>query len=466
MSLARLTRVSLLWWLTVTLLWLAGCGGGYGGGNPPAAPTGLAASAANAQVNLTWNASAGTTGYFVKRSTTSGTEAQIAPTATTNYTDNNVINGQTYYYIVSAYNSHGQSPDSAEVNATPVVPPPPAPAGLTANVVNSQVALTWPVSSGANSYNVKRSTINGSGYAQIVNTTGTNFTDSGLTNGTTYYYVVSAVSSSGEGPNSTQASATPVSGPADVTITVDPTTTHPISPYIYGTNFYSGNTSPQPHFTLDRDGGNRWTAYNWETNASNAGSDYVYSNDAYLSSSNVSAEAVRSFIAGDQGAGLARLVTFQLQGYVSADENGPVPLPFPNLTRFKPVVDKKSTASGVPFTFDPTKFDANVYMDEFAWALDQKFTGSNIFGASPTHPTFASLDNEPDLWNSTHQEVQGSTNISSGNFGTKTSVLAKALKDQFPTLVIFGPVTYGFIVFYIWQADPSLSPTPNGANWF
>ena len=466
MSLARLTRVSLLWWLTVTLLWLAGCGGGYGGGNPPAAPTGLAASAANAQVNLTWNASAGTTGYFVKRSTTSGTEAQIAPTATTNYTDNNVINGQTYYYIVSAYNPHGQSPDSAEVNATPVVLPPPAPAGLTANVVNSQVALTWPVSSGANSYNVKRSTINGSGYAQIVNTTGTNFTDSGLTNGTTYYYVVSAVSSSGEGPNSNQASATPVSGPADVTITVDPTRTHPISPYIYGTNFYSGNTSPQPHFTLDRDGGNRWTAYNWETNASNAGSDYVYSNDAYLSSSNVSAEAVRSFIAGDQGAGLASLVTFQLQGYVSADENGPVPLPFPNLTRFKPVVDKKSTASGVPFTFDPTKFDANVYMDEFAWALDQKFTGSNIFGASPTHPTFASLDNEPDLWNSTHQEVQGSTNISSGNFVTKTSVLAKALKDQFPNLVIFGPVNYGFNGIYSWQGDPSLSPTPNGANWF
>jgi len=197
MSLARLTRVSLLWLFTVTLLWLAGCGGGYGGGggNPPAAPTGLAASAANVQVNLTWNASAGATGYFVKRSTTSGTEAQIAPTATTNYTDNNVINGQTYYYIVSAYNSHGQSPDSAEVNATPVAPRPPAPAGLTANVVNSQVALTWPVSSGANSYNVKRSTINGSGYAQIVNTTGTNFTDSGLANGTTYYYVVSAVSS-------------------------------------------------------------------------------------------------------------------------------------------------------------------------------------------------------------------------------------------------------------------------------
>ena len=57
------------------------------------------------------------------------------------------------------------------------------------------------------------------------------------------------------------------------------------------------------HLTFDRAGGNRWTAYNWETNASNAGSDYIYNNDNYLSSSNVPAEAVRSFVGADQGFG-------------------------------------------------------------------------------------------------------------------------------------------------------------------
>ncbi len=466
---ARGFRIPFLYSLAAILFLSAGCGsysGGNGGGTAPTAPTNLVATAANAQVNLTWNASAGATSYYVKRSTTSGTEAQIATVSTTSYSDNNVSNGTKYYYVVSAYNSYGQSANSAEVNATPAVPAPAAPSGLTANVVDSQVALTWPTSSGATNYYVKRSTTNGNGYAQIVNTTGTNFTDSGLTNGTTYYYVVSAVNSAGEGPNSNQASATPVSGPADVTITVDPTKTHVISPYIYGTNFYSGNTSPQPHFTLDRDGGNRWTAYNWETNASNAGSDFNYQSDNYLSSSNVPTEAVRSFIFQDQSAGLASLVTFQLQGYVSADENGPVLPPFPNLTRFKPVVDKKSTVSSVPFTFDPTKFDANVYMDEFAWALDQRFSGMGIFGATPTHPTFISLDNEPDLWNSTHEEVQGSTNISSTKFISKTVMLSEALKDQFQNLTIFGPVNYGFNGIYSWQGDSSLSPTPSGANWF
>ena len=472
-STARPTRASMLSSVAALFL-LSGCGsyGGSnsGGGSAPAVPTGLTATAANAQVNLTWNASAGATGYYVKRSTSSGTEMQIAAQSATAYSDNSVSNGTTYYYVVSAYNSYGQSANSAEVNATPAVPPPPAPAGLTANVVDSQVALTWPSSSGATSYNVKRSTTNGNGFAPILNTTGTNFTDSGLTNGTTYYYVVSAVSSAGEGANSNQASATPVSGPADVTITVDPTKNHPISPYIYGTNFYSGNTAPQPNFTLDRDGGNRWTAYNWETNASNAGSDYIYNNDAYLSGSNVPAEAVRSFIAGDQGAGLASLVTFQMQGYVAADEAGPVDVTQPLATRlaarFKQVIEKKSTKDSTPFTLTPPTSDAYVFMDEFAWALDQRFPGVGIFGASPPHPTLLSLDNEPDLWNTTHLEVQGSTNISSDNFVTKTVALSEALKDQFPNVIIFGPVNYGFNGIYSWQGDPTLSPTPSGANWF
>ena len=471
----RQTRISWLWWLAVTPLWLGGCGsyggGGGGGQSAPATPTALTATAANALVNLTWNASSAATGYYVKRSTTSGAENQIATASTTSYSDNNVTNGTKYYYVVSAYNSYGQSVNSAEVNATPVAPPPPvtpaAPTGLTASGGNGQVSLSWTASTGAASYNVKRSTTSGGPYGTLVaSPTVTNYVDATVANNTTYYYVVTAVNSSGESGNSNQASATPGNAVADVTITIDPTKTRAISPWIYGTNFYSGNTAPQPNFTFDRAGGNRWTAYNWETNASNAGSDYFYQNDNYLSASNVPAEAVRSFIAGDQGAGLASLVTFQLQGYVSADEGGPVARPFPNLSRFKQVIEKKSTKDATPFTINPPTSDAYAYMDEFAWALDQKFPGQGIFGVGPTHPTFISLDNEPDLWNSTHEEVQGSTNISADNYIAKTVTLSKALKDQFPNVVIFGPVNYGFNGIYSWQGDPTLSPTPNGTNWF
>jgi len=136
----------------------------------------------------------------------------------------------------------------------------------------------------------------------------------------------------------------------------------------------------------------------------------------------------------------------------------------PDLTRFKTVVDKKSTVSNVPFTITPPTTDANVYMDEFAWALDQKFLGMGIFGASPTHATFISLDNEPELWNSTHLEVQGSTAVTSDSYISKTINLAKALKDQFPNVVIFGPVHYGFQGIYNWQGE--LGATPSGTNWF
>jgi fibronectin type 3 domain-containing protein len=445
------------------------------GPTPPAAPTGLTAAAASTQVTLTWNASVSATSYNVKRSSTSGGPySTVSSPTVTNFTDIGLANGTKYYYVVSALNAGVEGPNSAEVNATPMQSVPAAPTGLTAKAGNAQVMLSWTASAGATSYKVKRSTTSGGPYSTVVaSPTQTSYTDTTVTNGTPYFYVVTAVNVGGESANSNQATATPANVVPDVTITVNPANTKTISTWIYGTNFYGGNTAPQPKFSFDRDGGNRWTAYNWETNASNAGSDYLYESDAYLSSSNVPAEAVRSFIAGDQSAGLASLVTFQLQGYVSADKNGPVPRPFPNLTRFKQVIEKKSTKDTTPFTTTPPTTDAYVYMDEFAWALDKKFSGQGIFGAAaglpaitPALPTFISLDNEPDLWYATHEEVQGSTNISPDNYISKTITLAKALKDQFPNLVIFGPVNYGFNGIYSWQGDPSLGPTPNGANWF
>ncbi len=435
---------------------------------PPATPTGLAATPGNAQVSLTWTASSTATSYHVKRSTASGTEMQIAAPTSNSYTDTGLTNGTKYFYVVSAANSGGESANSSEVSATPVAPvnPPAVPTGLQATGGNAQVSLSWNASTGAASYNVKRSTTNGGPYGTAVATpSATNYTDSTVTNGTTYYYVVSAVNTAGQSANSAQASATPASPTANVTITINPAQTKPISPYIYGLNFYSGETGAPPQLTFDRDGGNRWTAYNWQTNASNAGSDYLYENDDYLSSSTVPAEAVRSFIAGDQSIGLASLITVQLQGLVAADENGPVSVANPpDLTRFKQVVDQKSTVSSAPFTLNPPTTDANVFMDEFVWALDQKFSGMGIFGANPAHPTFVSLDNEPELWNSTHLEVQGPNPVTSDDYIVKTITMTEALKNQFPDMVIFGPVHYGFQGIYNWQGE--LSATPSGANWF
>ena len=129
-----------------------------------------------------------------------------------------MTNGTTYYYKVAAVNAVGTGPQSGEANATPqpAATVPSAPQGLTATGSNGAVQLSWsaPASNGGaavTSYNVYRGTTAGGEGSTPVATgvTGTSFTDSPLTNGTTYYYKVAAVNAVGTGPQSGEANATP-----------------------------------------------------------------------------------------------------------------------------------------------------------------------------------------------------------------------------------------------------------------
>src|SRR5882757_1456610 len=92
---------------------------------------------------------------------------------------------------------------------SPETPPPAAPADLTATPGNAVVTLAWTASTGATGYHVKRATTSGGPYTQLAAPSSTGYTDSSVTNGTTYYYVVSALTAAGESANSTQVSATP-----------------------------------------------------------------------------------------------------------------------------------------------------------------------------------------------------------------------------------------------------------------
>jgi hypothetical protein len=86
---------------------------------------------------------------------------------------------------------------------------PPAPANLTALAGNAQVALAWNSSLTAASYNVSRSTVHGGPYTLIANTATTSYRDTSVNNGTTYYYVVSAVNAFGAGAGSVEVNALP-----------------------------------------------------------------------------------------------------------------------------------------------------------------------------------------------------------------------------------------------------------------
>jgi len=263
---------------------------------PTAAPTGLGAAGGAGVVNLGWTQSItpGITGNNVYRSITGNGGpynllANLA--ATTSYSDTAVTAGATYYYSVTAVSPSGESALSAYSGATTV---PAAPTGLAANAGNAQVALSWTATTGASSYKVKRAIVSGGPYTTIATgVTSPSYTNTALTNGTTYYYVVSAVNGSGESANSAQVSATPSAptGPAAPTsLTASSTVrkqikltwTQSTSPNITNNKIYRATTSGGPYTLVATIA--PATSYN-NTSGLNSGTTYYYVVTAVNSSS-------------------------------------------------------------------------------------------------------------------------------------------------------------------------------------
>ena len=174
---------------------------------------------------LAWTAPASDGGhqiiaYRIYRGTTPGGETFLTESGNVlNYTDSALTNGQTYYYMLSAKNSAGTGDNSTEVMVTPATAP--------SQPLNSQAAegyhlvtLTWikPASDGGavvTGYRIYRGTLTGGEalLASVGNTT--SYADSGLTAGQAYYYKIAAVNAGGEGPMSSEVSATPTAPPSE-----------------------------------------------------------------------------------------------------------------------------------------------------------------------------------------------------------------------------------------------------------
>ena len=104
-----------------------------------------------------------------------------------------------------------------------LVAPPAAPTNLVVTAGDASVALSWSAPSNATSYFVKRSGVSGSGYTAIATNTSLTFTNTGLTNGTLYYFVVSAWDAFGESANSAPVGVLPTSsGPVALNATTSP----------------------------------------------------------------------------------------------------------------------------------------------------------------------------------------------------------------------------------------------------
>jgi len=224
----------------------------------PGLPNGLTASPGNGKVTLSWKApgsdgGSGISGYEIYRGTSpggeSGTPVNASLVAGTSYTVTGLTNGTIYYFTVAAVNKAKlQGGKSGEASATPAASAsasssaaasasatgpasaspsggatataagtPGAPTGLTATPGNGEVGLSWTAPASASgaapaSYHLYEGTSPGFTLgAPVTSTTGTHATVSGLTNGTTYYFVVTAADASGTVSGSSgEASAQPL----------------------------------------------------------------------------------------------------------------------------------------------------------------------------------------------------------------------------------------------------------------
>ncbi len=197
---------------------------------PTTAPTGLSlTSLTSSTVNLNWNASPGNSAitYKMSRSIISGSGYVAVSSGGCNGTlvtnscsDNSVASGSTYYYVITATNSAGTTVNSTQLSVTT---PPVAPASLTGvSLSATQNQLTWSAITGSalgTTYTISRSTTMGGSYSPIVGCTAITLlscTDSSVSAGTNYYYVVTATNAGGTSSNSTELSL--------ITYTTAPTT--------------------------------------------------------------------------------------------------------------------------------------------------------------------------------------------------------------------------------------------------
>ena len=182
--------------------------------------------------------------------------------------------------------------DNAQVNGIEILSssspaPPPTPTGLAAIAGNASVMLSWNASSGTTSYNIYRGTTSGGeGTTPVGTSTSTSFTDTGLTNGTTYYYKISASNSAGTSAQSSEVSATPTTtsppppsslqisagGPATGTWVADKDFTGGATAAVTNAISTTGVTNPAPQSVYQH---NRYGNFTYAIPGFTAGTSYT-----------------------------------------------------------------------------------------------------------------------------------------------------------------------------------------------
>ena len=196
---------------------------------PPAAPTGLTATAGDGSAALSWTLAADATGYFVlMRNVTAGeTTFTRLPWAVPgpSWTADLLVNGATYEFELQSVNGRITGGTTGAVRVTPTTSPPPAPTGLAAAAGYHSARLTWTAAPDVTGYYVyeKNVTAGDTGFTKLpFAVSGTAWTAGLLTNGATYQFELQSVNGL-------------ITGATSAAVTVQPTGPAPAAPSLSAT---------------------------------------------------------------------------------------------------------------------------------------------------------------------------------------------------------------------------------------
>ncbi|MDE6677559.1 MAG: glycoside hydrolase [Ruminococcus sp.] len=240
-----------------------------------------------------------------------------------------------------------------------------------------------------------------------------------------------------------------------------------ISPYIYGINDY-GNTGNYRNVKVNasRQGGNRYTGYNWETNYSNAGHDWLHSSDTNIGDDKDGAGyAVRRFSETCETYNIPyKLTTLQMAGYVSADKDGTVTEEETAPSKRWNKVEFKKDGE---LSLEPDLTDDKVYMDEYVNYLVKTLGDASTSTGIQAY----SLDNEPVLWNDSHPRLHPEE-VTNSELVEKSIELAKVVKSIDSKAEVFGPAFWGMLpCVQIGESgdgfiDPDWQKVKDKYNWY
>lgn len=252
-----------------------------------------------------------------------------------------------------------------------------------------------------------------------------------------------------------------------IQVTVDATTdVKPVSPYLYGRN--NSFSATDPNWTLPeqdlvrlRDagvtffresGGNNSSKYNWRRKLSSHPDWY---NNVYVNNWDQAAQALQKHFPAAQG-----MWAFQLLGYAAKTSTANFADWDYNRSQWWEGVNQNLAGGGVPNatgTKAKTEGNMNLYLEKWnadssVAVLDHWF-GENGIGLKKEGIRYWNMDNEPEIWSGTHDDVMP-MQLSPQEFMQRYIELAKKARAKFPEIKLVGPVTANEWQWYNWDGKP------------